>query len=315
MLGDTIHPSQFGNERNGSVVSGGSPLKFPGTEDMNLTLPARLGLCAASPLGRILDKNGTRPPNFSDKGESAFGETLRLNSSTGDLGKTLNRMRKEYDSRLVRTQDVGCSSLNKHTRTAHVMELPKRLQHEEASHRLRAVVDLGLMGTGAGALAPFVAEKLSDKDAAVRRRAVWTLNRMSMPVIRPHLGTVAKKLRHSNPDVRALAANLLGSMSYGADQHAYHISVCLNDEDVTVRQEAIQALAKCGRAGSVPFVKQIGASLKDEDATVRRWACTALGKIGKPATSFIPDIVALLRDGDFRIRQAATTALQEIRRL
>jgi hypothetical protein len=282
---------------------------------MNLTLPARLGLCAASPLGKTLDKNGNRPLNFLDKGESAFGETLRLNSSTGDLSKTLKRMRNEYDSRLIRTQDVGASSLNKHTRTAHVMELPKRLQHEEARHRLRAVADIGLIGSGAGALAPFVAEKLGDKDAAVRRRAVWTLNRLTMPVIRPHLGVVAKKLRHEHPDVRALAANLLGSMSYGADQHAYHISVCLKDEDVRVRQEAIQALAKCGKAGSVPCVNQIGACLKDEDATVRRWACTALGKIGRPASNFVPDVVTLLRDGDFRVRQAATTALQEIRRL
>jgi len=220
----------------------------------------------------------------------------------------------QFGSRLAKTQDVNSTSLNKHTRVSHIVEMPNRLSHDEEQTRLRATIDLGLMGAGGGAHAALVAEKLEDSSPAVRRRAVWTLKRMTMPVLRPHLGLVAEKLRHNNPEVRTLAAELLGSMSYGADPYTYEIACCLRDSDVQVRRKAIEALGQCGKAGAAPHVDAIAAVLQDEDSLCRRLALTALGKIGRAALPHADDVIALLRDSDFRTRQAAIVTLAELRR-
>jgi len=274
-----------------------------------------MGLCDDSPMGRSLRTNSKTPSRFgSSCGGSPIGQTLRLSASTGNLNEMLRTRVDEYASRLTRSQDVNSCSLNRHTRVSHVVELPNRLCHEEAQTRLRATIDLGLMGSGSGSHAMLVADRLEDPNPAVRRRALWTLKRMTMPVLRPHLGAVAEKLSHKDAEVRALAAELMGAMSYAAEPYTKEVAHCLRDPDVTVRRSAIEALALCGKNGAVPHVDAIAGCLKDEDSTIRRWALTALGKIGRAGLPHSDLVIALLRDSDFRIRQAAIVTLSEMRR-
>lgn len=220
----------------------------------------------------------------------------------------------DFSSRLVRSQDVNSSSLNRHTRVSHIVEMPNRLNHDEVQTRLRATIDLGLMGSGGGVHAPLVAEKLEDPSPAVRRRALWTLKRMTMPVLRPHLGQVAEKLRHSDAEVRVLATELLGSMSYAAEPYTHEVAKCVSDPHVQVRRNALEALGQCGKNGATPHVDAIAGQLKDEDNACRRLALTALAKIGRPAAPHTDAVISLLRDGDFRIRKAAMLTLAEVRR-
>jgi len=237
-----------------------------------------------------------------------------MSASTGDLKGLLRDRRENFCGRLTRTQDVNSCSLNRHTRVSHIVELPNRLTHEEAQVRMRATIDLGLMGTGGGAHAALVAERLEDESPAVRRRALWTLKRMTMPVLRPHLGSIVQKLQHKDAEVRVLVAELMGSMSYAADPHTYEIAVCLRDRDVNVRRRSIEALAQCSKAGAVPHVEVIASCLKDEDPHMRRCACNCLGKLGKASLPYYDNVIPLLRDPDFHIRQAAITTLAEMRR-
>lgn len=194
------------------------------------------------------------------------------------------------------------------------MELPGRLTHEDAHTRMRATTDLMLMGSGGGSHAMLVADRLEDPSPAVRRRALWTLKRMTMPVLRPHLGAVAEKLHHKDAHVRALAAELMGAMSYAAEPYTKDVAKCLRDPDVTVRRNAIEALAQSGRNGAAPHVDAVAGCLADEDAVVRRWALTTLAKIGRAGLPHTDAVITLLRDSDFRIRQAAIVTLSEMRR-
>lgn len=287
---------------------------------LDLTLPARLGFDAESPNAKSLRLNSRRPSRLSSSSCSPIGQTLRRPSKgsmcTGNLQSLLKEtdITEQFCGRLARSQDVNSTSLNKHTRVSHIVEMPNRLNHDEVQTRMRATIDLGLMGSGGGAHAPHVAEKLEDPDPAVRRRALWTLKRMTMPVLRPHLQIVADKLQHKDSEVRALAAELLGAMSYGAEPYSLEVAQCLRDSDVQVRRNAIEALGQCGKAGATPHVDAIARCLKDEDSTCRRLALTDLGKIGRPALPHAPDVISLLRDGDVSIRKAAMTTLQEMRR-
>jgi len=285
---------------------------------LDLTLPARLGFDAESPNAKRLTKDSRRPSRLSSSSCSPIGQTLRQSSkslSTGNLQRQSSKIRTEqFCSLLARSQDVSATSLNKHTRVSHIVAMPVRLNHEEVQTRMRATIDLGLMGSGGGAHAPHVAEKLEDPDPAVRHRALWALKRMTMPVLRPHLQIVADKLKHKDANVRALAAELLGEMSYGAEPYCLEVAQCLRDPDVQVRRNAIEALGKCGKTGATPHVDAIAECLKDEDGACRLLALTAIAKIGRAALPHAADVIALLRDEDVKIRKAAIVTLQEMRR-
>lgn len=312
--------------------------------ELNLTLPARFGVHDASPHGKALRTHSLTPSRFSGSCTSPFGQTLRSASagllerpgSTGSMGSTkpgtpastkssrcstpqINA--EEYIPRLCRSQDVNCCGLNRHTRVSHVVELPNRLQHEDVTTRLRAVLDLGLMGSGGGTHASIVADKLDDPSPAVRKRAHWTLKKMTMPVLRPHIAKVAKKLQHKDANVRAMAADLLGDMSYKAEfdqpmkDAMIEVSLRLSDPDVQVRRNALEALCKCGKTGQLQHIDKVAKSLHDQDNDCRRLALTVMGKIGKAALPHTEAVVELLRDGDFRIRQAAIVTLAEMRRI
>jgi len=78
----------------------------------------------------------------------------------------------------------------------------------------------------------------------------------------------------------------------------------LDDEDYSVRRQAVEAL---GKIGSSPTVEALITALKHEDSSVRREAAKALGKIGSSQAE--EALIAALKDEDTSVRWRAAVAL------
>ena len=111
-------------------------------------------------------------------------------------------------------------------------------------------------------------------------------------------------LSHPDPDVRIYAALGLGRSRGDVGEAGPLLLGALEDENLNVRQHAVEALASLGYRAAVPALR----SLLRGDFFLAFSAADALGKIGDSAA--VPDLVALL--GDEMLAEPAATALVEI---
>ncbi len=122
------------------------------------------------------------------------------------------------------------------------------------------------------------------------------------PAAEPRL---LRHLRDSDPQVRALSADLLGPL--GRSRSARGLVPLLDDDEAFVRECAARAL---GRLGADEATMALVLALRDDAADVRVNAATALGQIGDERA--VPALAAALCDADYAVRMATGQALSAL---
>lgn len=111
---------------------------------------------------------------------------------------------------------------------------------------------------------------LKDRDARVRREAVFALKRLGPSAA----GALIAALRSGDPVVRASATLALGRV--GDKRALPALRRALKDRDARVRREAVFALKRLGPRAEAALV----AALRSGDPVVRASAALALGRVG-----------------------------------
>jgi hypothetical protein len=149
---------------------------------------------------------------------------------------------------------------------------------------------------------PYLRPLLKDKDAEVRRVAVWILINLGD---KESISEIRKLLEDEDAGVRT---STVGALEYFETLKAKpKLIKLLSDTDAQVRADAIVDLGNLGVRETIP---QIIKFLSDADAKVRAAAANALGRL--TAHEAVPQITKLLSDGNAEVRQFAVYALGEL---
>jgi predicted NACHT family NTPase len=87
--------------------------------------------------------------------------------------------------------------------------------------------------------------------------------------------------------------------------------LCLEDQDNSLRPEAVKALGELGNA-SEAVISALVLRLEDGDSLVRLWAASALGKLGNASEATISALVLRLQDGNYMVRREASEVLGKL---
>jgi HEAT repeat protein len=155
-------------------------------------------------------------------------------------------------------------------------------------------------------------QALEDREACVRRTAVWALQQVGSE---RSAGALLEKLKDEDDGVRAAAAEALGTIW---DERAIGpLVAALVDASSSVRIDAWYALEKghpnwrkSGAAkAAMPLLAE---ALGHRDWNVRGYAAKVLGEVGD--TRAVPPLVKALQDENDFVRGRAEATLQEITR-
>lgn len=150
-----------------------------------------------------------------------------------------------------------------------------------------------------------IARLLSDQVPSVRVAAlevVPLLNEDSFS------GMVVHSLSDNEADVRAAAANALGSLSQGGKDHADVIVNLLSDSVASVRIAALDSLGKM-REVAAAHAFQVVALAKDDDWMVRGSVAKALATLGQSSHSYQTLLLDLLADSSVYVSRQAAQSL------
>ena len=169
------------------------------------------------------------------------------------------------------------------------------LEDPERDVRAAATRSLGLLGASV-AVAPIV-EALADGRV---QRAVggWALVKLGDAALTSLRGLIS----HEDPDVRAVAVELLGLTGDASD--SVQLIARLRDPAAEVRAKAAHAL---GRLGAADAALALRGALGDRIFFVRAASARALGQIGDRPSA--PALVHLAQTDRFEAAQAAARAL------
>lgn len=119
---------------------------------------------------------------------------------------------------------------------------------------------------------------------------------------------VAGELSHVEPEVRAVAAELIGYMGTAGAQHVDLVAKLLRDDAGIVRRSAVAALGGLGQPGraKAPDVARL---LKDPETDVRRMAVEALRRMDASGREHVQAVVGLLKDPEWTVRRSAVEAV------
>lgn len=149
--------------------------------------------------------------------------------------------------------------------------------------------------------------QLSDRDAAVRIKAVQSLSLIGGPIGALLLSQTMDDSIERITAVRIETARGLGEI--GGRQALEVLGIGLEDRNVTVRKRVVEALRWAGTVFSVPYIQE--ALRNDRDVGVRLESVRMLRKIGTQF-SIQPLVETLTGDRDVSVRLAAADALGEI---
>jgi len=122
-----------------------------------------------------------------------------------------------------------------------------------------------------------------------------------------------KALKHSDPDVRLNAAQLLCDLGPVAKFAIPALHEQLKVEKITVvRVKVAEALWKVEKPAARTLLPALLEALTDKDQTARANAANVIGQLGPAAKSAVPNLAKLLQDKDLTVRVEAALALGEI---
>jgi HEAT repeat protein len=151
---------------------------------------------------------------------------------------------------------------------------------------------------------------LNDDDPDVRFEAARALVRIGaetdavVPVLLELLNDAGIQ-----PLIRAVIADVLGSLPEAADQTVPLLQQMLHDERTEVRESATASLGRFG-AKSRPAVPDLVELLDDEEPFVRENAALALGLIGDQQA--VPALRTAMQDEDEGVKTTAAEAIQRL---
>eukprot|EP00746_Dinoflagellata_sp_MGD_P068199 gnl/MRDRNA2_/MRDRNA2_281106_c0_seq1.p1 gnl/MRDRNA2_/MRDRNA2_281106_c0~~gnl/MRDRNA2_/MRDRNA2_281106_c0_seq1.p1 ORF type:complete len:330 (+),score=85.44 gnl/MRDRNA2_/MRDRNA2_281106_c0_seq1:50-991(+) len=119
---------------------------------------------------------------------------------------------------------------------------------------------------------------------------------------------VASQVSHDDPAVRAVAAELIGYMGKGGEEHVDVVAKLVRDDAAIARRYAVHALGALGKAGQVKAA-EVARCLKDPDTDVRRMAVDALRRMEKAGWEHMQGVVELLKDPEWTVRRSAVEAV------
>lgn len=191
-----------------------------------------------------------------------------------------------------------------------VPPLYEALGDSDLSVRGWAAFTLGFVGIRRPASPQDLAEKLKDKDRAVRDRVikacnVWLLlSRAGPPATR-----FEEALRANDPEARRQAIGGLPQSGPDPLLTFYPLAEALHDDPAPeVRSAAAVAL---GRIGPLALPELV-AALEDSSGCVRGSAAAALGGIGPSADAAVPALIKLSQGKDRVVRVLAAGAIVKV---
>ncbi|HET6419571.1 MAG TPA: HEAT repeat domain-containing protein [Geobacteraceae bacterium] len=179
--------------------------------------------------------------------------------------------------------------------------LKQSLYDPSPSVRKEAVLACGKLGLAG--LIPEIASLLNDFDPEVREGAIFALARLAESD-RAGVARIAGLLASDDdPEKRRDSAHLFGAL-----RDTERLSLLMKDEDVTVRKNAVSALADLKNSGSAGHLMM---ALVDEDPEVRIAAASALGDTA--GENAVDSLLLLLKDEDPWVRCAALKSLGKLK--
>ncbi len=190
-------------------------------------------------------------------------------------------------------------------------ELPalvKQLHSADEIQRAEAAEDLGWLKQKAKSAIEPLTGLLDDRASRVRFAAAAALLRIS-PSERKSLDVLAQGLSHKDAVVRRQAAEATGMAGLPAGELSKSLASLLKDDDTTVRDAALQAIATLGPAAAdcsgvvIPLL---------DDPHVAINAADALGRMGRRVRPMPHGLVKMLSSDEAEIRWAAVRAMSQI---
>lgn len=186
------------------------------------------------------------------------------------------------------------------------------IDDEKKTIRLKAIEFLGKIAGQVEVPAAHFAGAVSDRDTAVREKAVEALEEINDAATAVLLTTA---LEDENAAVRVKAVEALGKKQ---DTWAIVLLIdAMKDRDHIVAELAGETLKNMLTSGALRHIPvegetmiQLFVLLRDEDPTVRSMAIMALSKADNPEV--IDPLVTALHDEDYRPRRKAAAALRNV---
>lgn len=203
---------------------------------------------------------------------------------------------------------------------ASIMLFGKALDDPDGKVRFQAASALGATTNarefGGGAK---LAEKLfdraaNDKEASVRRAAVWALGKIGVDSPE-ELNKLGQSLKDADIYARGLTVQSLGQYLHEETPAEWRTVIigrlveALKDRDRRVQSAAAEVLSSQGQAAFDPLSKLLEAG----NGSARMFAAYLLGEIGAPAAAAIPTLEKMSRDATPEARAVAQQALVKIK--
>ncbi len=183
--------------------------------------------------------------------------------------------------------------------------LIKALSSQDEVMHMSAIASFGKLGSEAAPALPALT-KLLDENEDVRIVAVDTFGKIGKEAV-PALVKALNDKEYWT--VRYIAAKALGRIGTDAKQAIPTLIATLNDEDLHVRTEAADSLAKIGKDA----VPALITALTNKNWFVRSSAADILRKFGGDAKDALPALLIAIKDENYLVRDSANYALFAIR--
>ena len=167
-------------------------------------------------------------------------------------------------------------------------------------------------GGGGDPLLAEALENIQHPDEAFRLNGLSTLSRMGDKA-KPHADKVAALLKDTSPEVRSLAALLLGIWGHSSPEVVQELSaMATGDEDADARAGALQTLSKLG--ANDEFAKVVKGILAGDDADLKSETLMTIGESTskESVTTVKAELEAIAGGSDKGLAADAKIALEMI---
>jgi HEAT repeat protein/S1-C subfamily serine protease len=191
---------------------------------------------------------------------------------------------------------------------AAVPDLVRYLDSSKKDFRIKAIANLGKIGSGARLAVPDLIQLLKkESDAGVRRQALEALNKIGPPE-KKDLKLLSSGLSDTNAEVRSYAATAVGKLGRDGRLYLTDLLKVKKDSEASVRQAMLHSLGQVGRYDKETVMDALKDGLKDTDRDVRVTAAESVVTLG-PSAKDIPLLIDCLKHQDVEVQTAGARAL------
>lgn len=190
----------------------------------------------------------------------------------------------------------------------------QRLRGRELEPLQLAIIEaLGRMGRPAQIALPGLAAisgRSIDIDIAIKK----TITSITSTSDDDDINSIVRQLNSKNISVKLQAIDRLRRLGDKAKEAIPSLYDLLNDDDSTIRNAAIDAIAAIQKTGRIDeqIIRAIAKDLNNPDPEYRLRAAYRLGKIGRDAIVVANQLNELRNDPDIEVRKIAQDALSKI---